>query len=78
MTRMPGLETAGGIPALLVSPAEDPALTVLYLRGGGYVLGLASGYQPHAGALAAAAQTGVLVPRAAPDTAADVRESRST
>jgi epsilon-lactone hydrolase len=61
--------TAGGISALLVSPAEDTPATVLYLHGGGYVLGSAFGYQPHAGALAAAAQTGVLVPdyRLAPE-----------
>ncbi len=47
--------------------AHDP--TVLYLHGGGYVAGSAFGYQPHAGALAAAAQTGVLVPdyRLAPE-----------
>jgi acetyl esterase/lipase len=54
--------TAGGIPSLLVSPAHDAAATVLYLHGGGYVLGSAFGYQPLAGALATAAQTGVLVP----------------
>jgi epsilon-lactone hydrolase len=61
--------TAGGISSLLVSPAEDTPATVLYLHGGGYVLGSAFGYQPHAGALAAAAQTGVLVPeyRLAPE-----------
>ena len=42
---------------------------MLYLHGGAYVLGSAFGYQPHAGALAAAAQTGVLVPdyRLAPE-----------
>jgi monoterpene epsilon-lactone hydrolase len=61
--------TAGGIPSLLVSPTEDTPATVLYLHGGGYVAGSAFGYQPHAGALAAAAQTGVLVPdyRLAPE-----------
>jgi epsilon-lactone hydrolase len=60
---------AGGISALLVSPAEDTPATVLYLHGGGYVLGSAFGYQAHAGALAAAAATGVLVPdyRLAPE-----------
>jgi acetyl esterase/lipase len=61
--------TAGGVPSLLVS-ADDPAeASVLYLHGGGYVLGSAFGYQPHAGALAAAACSGVLVPdyRLAPE-----------
>lgn len=53
--------TAGGVPSLVVSPADRPEPTVLYLHGGGYVLGSAFGYQSHAGALAAAAQTGVLV-----------------
>ena len=53
--------TAGGVPSLVVSPADQPEPTVLYLHGGGYVLGSAFGYQSHAGALAAAAQTGVLV-----------------
>jgi epsilon-lactone hydrolase len=61
--------TAGGVPSLLVSPGEAHEPTVLYLHGGGYVVGSAFGYQPHAGALAAAAQTGVLVPdyRLAPE-----------
>jgi epsilon-lactone hydrolase len=61
--------TAGGVPSLVVSPADRPRATVLYLHGGGYVLGSAFGYQPHAGALAAAAQTGLLVPdyRLAPE-----------
>ena len=61
--------TAGGVPSLAVSPGEGFAPTVLYLHGGGYVTGSAFGYQPHAGALAAAAQTGILVPdyRLAPE-----------
>lgn len=61
--------TAGGVPSLLVSPAQDSAATVLYLHGGGYVGGSAFGYQSQAGALAAAAATGVLVPdyRLAPE-----------
>jgi monoterpene epsilon-lactone hydrolase len=53
--------TAGGVPALVVSSPDHPEPTVLYLHGGAYVVGSAFGYQPHAGALAAAAQTGVLV-----------------
>jgi epsilon-lactone hydrolase len=42
---------------------------VLYLHGGGYIVGSAFGYRSHAGALALAAQTGVLVPdyRLAPE-----------
>ncbi|HTT30861.1 MAG TPA: alpha/beta hydrolase fold domain-containing protein [Solirubrobacteraceae bacterium] len=61
--------TAGGVPSLVVSPAVGHEPTVLYLHGGGYVVGSAFGYQPHAGALAAAAQTGILVPdyRLAPE-----------
>jgi epsilon-lactone hydrolase len=60
--------TAGGVASLVVSPVEPKEPTVLYLHGGGYVLGSAFGYQPHAGALAAA-ETGVLVPdyRLAPE-----------
>jgi monoterpene epsilon-lactone hydrolase len=53
--------TAGGVPSLLVAPGEGHEPTVLYLHGGGYVIGSAFGYQPHAGALAAAAETGLLV-----------------
>jgi monoterpene epsilon-lactone hydrolase len=61
--------TAGGVPALVVSPAEQPPPTILYLHGGGYVLGSAYGYQPHAGAVALAANAGVVVPdyRLAPE-----------
>jgi acetyl esterase/lipase len=61
--------TAGGVASLLVSPGEAHDPTVLFLHGGAYVLGSAFGYQPHAGALAAAAQAGVLVPdyRLAPE-----------
>ncbi len=61
--------TAGGVSSLLVSPSEDSPATVLYLHGGGYVFGSAFGYQPHAGAIATAARTGVLVPdyRLAPE-----------
>ena len=42
---------------------------MLYIHGGGYVIGSAFGYQPHAGALAASAQTAILVPdyRLAPE-----------
>jgi monoterpene epsilon-lactone hydrolase len=60
---------AGGVSSLVVSSGQVGNPTVLYLHGGGYVAGSAFGYQPHAGALAAAAQTGVLVPdyRLAPE-----------
>jgi epsilon-lactone hydrolase len=61
--------TAGGVQSLIVSPGEDTRPTVLYLHGGGYIVGSAFGYRSHAGALALAAQTGVLVPdyRLAPE-----------
>jgi epsilon-lactone hydrolase len=61
--------TAGGVQSLVVSPGEDTRTTVLYLHGGGYIVGSAYGYRSHAGALALAAQTGVLVPdyRLAPE-----------
>jgi len=61
--------TAGGVPSLVVAPGAGHEPTVLYLHGGGYVVGSAFGYQPHAGALAAAARTGILVPdyRLAPE-----------
>jgi epsilon-lactone hydrolase len=60
---------AGGVSSLLVCPGDGHDPTVLYLHGGGYVAGSAFGYQPHAGALAASARTGVLVPdyRLAPE-----------
>ena len=60
---------AGGVPSLIAAPPDHPDPTVLYLHGGGYVVGSAFGYQPHAGALAAAAQSAVLVPdyRLAPE-----------
>jgi acetyl esterase/lipase len=61
--------TAGGVPSLVIAPGEGHHPTVLYLHGGGYVVGSAFGYQCHAGALAAAARTGVLLPdyRLAPE-----------
>ncbi len=61
--------TAGGVSSLLVSSSEDSPATVLYLHGGGYVFGSAFGYRPHAGAIAMAAQTAVLLPdyRLAPE-----------
>jgi epsilon-lactone hydrolase len=59
----------GGVPALLVTPRSDQPATVLYLHGGGYVMGSAFGYRPLVGALASAAGAAVLVPeyRLAPE-----------
>jgi monoterpene epsilon-lactone hydrolase len=56
---------AGGTPALELG--GDPA--ILYLHGGGYILGSAYGYRPLAGALVAATGTAALVPdfRLAPE-----------
>jgi acetyl esterase/lipase len=60
---------AGGVPSLVVSPPGVTEATILYLHGGGFVLGSALGYAPLAGALAGAGRTGVLVPdyRLAPE-----------
>jgi acetyl esterase/lipase len=60
---------AGGVSALLVSPEPGAAPTALYIHGGAFVSGSAFGYRTNAGALATAAQTGVLVPdyRLAPE-----------
>jgi monoterpene epsilon-lactone hydrolase len=52
---------AGGTPSLLVQPQADDPVTVLFLHGGGYVMGSAFGYRHLAGALALAAGTGVLL-----------------
>ncbi|MFI0367328.1 alpha/beta hydrolase fold domain-containing protein [Actinomadura sp. 1N219] len=52
---------AGGVQALRLDPAPDSRLGLLYLHGGGYVLGSAYGYRPLAGALAVAAGVGALV-----------------
>jgi epsilon-lactone hydrolase len=59
---------AGGVPPLLLGAGEEEP-TILYLHGGGFVLGSAFGYRPLAGALALAAGTGALVPeyRLAPE-----------
>jgi epsilon-lactone hydrolase len=60
---------ANGVPALLVARQPDDPPTLLHLHGGGYTVGSAFGYRPLAGALALAADTGVLVPdyRLAPE-----------
>jgi epsilon-lactone hydrolase len=69
----PGLHVApvnaGGVHALSLATEPGQPPTILYLHGGGYVLGSAFGYRPLAGALAAAAETGAVVPeyRLAPE-----------
>jgi acetyl esterase/lipase len=57
------------VPSLVVAAEPDQAPTLLYLHGGGYVLGSAFGYRPLVGALAMAAGAGALVPdyRLAPE-----------
>jgi len=52
---------ANGVHALSVAPEPGVPATLLYLHGGGYILGSAFGYRALAGALAAAAGTGALV-----------------
>ena len=61
--------SAGGIPALLVSPPEEQSTRLLYVHGGGFMLGSAFGYRHLSGALALAAGAGALVPdfRLAPE-----------
>lgn len=60
---------AGGVPSLVVAPEPGQSVTLLFLHGGGYVMGSAFGYRHLAGALAVAAATGALVPeyRLAPE-----------
>jgi acetyl esterase/lipase len=59
----------GGVPSLQLGtdPAEPP--TLLFLHGGGYIMGSAFGYRGLAGALAVAAEASVVVPeyRLAPE-----------
>jgi epsilon-lactone hydrolase len=60
---------ANGVSSLVVAAKPDEPPTLLYLHGGGYVLGSAFGYRPLVGALALAAGTGALAPeyRLAPE-----------
>jgi acetyl esterase/lipase len=60
---------ANGVPSLLVARRPDDAPRLMHLHGGSYCLGSAFGYRPLAGALALAADAGVLVPdyRLAPE-----------
>jgi epsilon-lactone hydrolase len=61
--------TANGVSSLLVARQPDDPPKLLHLHGGAYIVGSAFGYRPLAGALALAADTGVLVPdyRLAPE-----------
>jgi epsilon-lactone hydrolase len=61
--------TANGVPSLLVAQEPDDPPSSLHLHGGAYALGSAFGYRSLAGALAVAADVGVLVPdyRLAPE-----------
>ena len=61
--------SAGGVPSLLVAPADATDTTMLYLHGGGHMLGSAFGYRHLSGAFSLAAGTGTLVPdyRLAPE-----------
>ena len=60
---------AGGTPSLVYGVQGGDGPTVLYLHGGGYVVGSAFGYRPLAGTVAALSGTSVLVPdyRLAPE-----------
>jgi monoterpene epsilon-lactone hydrolase len=60
---------AGGVHALALTTKPGAPTTILYLHGGGYVMGSAFGYRPLPGALASAAGAGALVPeyRLAPE-----------
>jgi monoterpene epsilon-lactone hydrolase len=60
---------AGGVPGFTVTPPGASAAELLYLHGGGYMMGSAYGFRHLAGALAVEAGTGALVPeyRLAPE-----------
>ena len=61
--------TAGGVSSLAITPPGETDTAVLYLHGGGYILGSAYGYRPLVGAFVAATGTGALIPdyRLAPE-----------
>jgi acetyl esterase/lipase len=61
--------SAGGVPSLLVSADADAPATMLYIHGGGHVMGSAFGYRHLCGALAVAAGAAALMPdyRLAPE-----------
>jgi epsilon-lactone hydrolase len=52
---------AGGVPSLLAEPSGAGAPTLLYLHGGGYIMGSAFGYRPLAGAVAVASGASALI-----------------
>ncbi len=60
---------AGGVSSLALGTGTEHRPAVLYLHGGGYIIGSAYGYRPLVGALVAAAQVDALVPdyRLAPE-----------
>jgi monoterpene epsilon-lactone hydrolase len=60
---------AGGVPGFTLLPPEARDVELLYLHGGGFMMGSAYGFRHLVGALAAAAGTGALVPeyRLAPE-----------
>jgi epsilon-lactone hydrolase len=60
---------AGGVSSLALSPKGTEDAAILYLHGGGFIVGSAYGYRPLVGALVAAAGVGALVPdfRLAPE-----------
>jgi monoterpene epsilon-lactone hydrolase len=60
---------AGGVPSFQLAANPDAPPTVLYLHGGGHVMGSAFGHKPLMGALAVAADARVLAPefRLAPE-----------
>jgi epsilon-lactone hydrolase len=60
---------AGGVSSLIVTPPDEGPASLLYMHGGGHMLGSAFGYRHLAGALALAAGARTIVPdyRLAPE-----------
>jgi epsilon-lactone hydrolase len=52
---------AGGVPALVLTPPEVSGASILYLHGGGYVMGSAFGYKALAGAVASYSRSEAVV-----------------
>jgi acetyl esterase/lipase len=61
--------TAGGVPGLVYAQEVGVAPTVMYIHGGGFLVGSAFGVRPMAGILSVVCRSGVLVPdyRLAPE-----------
>jgi epsilon-lactone hydrolase len=61
--------TAGGVSSLALGVGDDNPPGILYLHGGGYIIGSAYGYRSLVGALVTAAGAGAIVPdyRLAPE-----------